>query len=480
MSLSRQLRCFAGNGFVTATGVAAALCVSAASVSAQGFGLNEIGTCAVGRGFAATGTPCNDGSTIFWNPAAAAELGRNTVTVGANAIIVKGSFTADSSGTRYGSNIQPALVPSVFLNARRGRFAVGLGVYVPYGLTSQWYDNFPGRFSALKAKLQNIYIQPNLAYQLDENWSIGGGPVFGESTVELTQALDLSQATAAVINGSPVTFGQLGIASQTEFGRVRLNGSATAVGYNVGVHGKYGPWSIGGRYLSALGFHYQGADVSFRQQPTGLFLAANNPIVPKGAAAPLDAVLSPQFAAGAPLSNQFGDSRITDPWQAQAGVGYSGIGGTTISADIVRFGWSKFNSLPVTFKGPAAANSRSLIEDYHDSWSYRFGAEHTIRSAGMLQDWTGRVGYSYAETPAPDATVTPLLPDMNRRNVSAGVGIPFGSMYHVDLGYVHVNTPGRRGRIVERLSEAQDAQRLNSGVYDLKADVISLSLNANF
>ncbi|HEY5088124.1 MAG TPA: hypothetical protein VII66_12265, partial [Gemmatimonadaceae bacterium] len=89
-------------------------------------------------------------------------------------------------------------------------------------------------------------------------------------------------------------------------------------------------------------------------------------------------------------------------------------------------------------------------------------------------------GYSFADTPAPNVTVTPLLPDMNRRNFSGGVGIPLSNMATVDIGYVHVNTPGRRGRIVERTSEAQTAAQLNTGTYALTADVFSAALNFTF
>ena len=37
--------------------------------SAQAFGLNEIGSCALARGFANTAIPCDDASSIYWNPA---------------------------------------------------------------------------------------------------------------------------------------------------------------------------------------------------------------------------------------------------------------------------------------------------------------------------------------------------------------------------------------------------------------------------
>jgi long-chain fatty acid transport protein len=449
--------------------IAAAVFLPAGSAVAQGFGLNEVGTCAVSRGFAVTGSPCNDASTIFWNPAAAAELTGKSINVGASMIALKGAFHQDSTGRTYNSNVQPAVVPAGFAAMRIGQASIGLGIYVPYGLTSQWHDDFPGRFSALRAALQTIYYQPNIAWQWNDHWSIGGGPVIGHSTVDLTQSVDLSQQVAA----GGVTFGQLGIASQTEFARAKLHGTSNAMGYNVGVHGRFGAWSMGARYLSALTFNYRNAKATFNQVPTGLVLPLGNPIN-SAAPIPIDALLSSEFATGGPLVSQKGASRIVHPWQLQGGFGYDGFANTKLSADIGRLGWSDFATLPVTFAGAAKASSRTLIEGYNDSWTFRFGAEHTFNK------FTGRVGYSYADTPAPDETVTPLLPDMNRRNFSVGFGIPLMSMYKLDVGYLHVNTPGRRGRIAERTDASQDVAQLNSGTYALSANVVSAALNLTF
>jgi long-chain fatty acid transport protein len=461
--------------------LAAAAALPAASVAAQGFGLNEVGTCAVSRGFAVTGSPCSDASTIYWNPAAAAELTGTSLSLGASLISVSGSFAQDRTGRSFGSNISPEAPPALFAAKRFGKGSLGIGVYVPYGLTSQWNDNFPGRFSALRASLQTIYIQPNIAYQLNDNWSIGGGPVFGHSTVDLTQSIDLSQQ----IVQPGVTFGQLGIAAETEFARAKFHGTSNAVGYNVGVHGKYDDWSVGVRYLSALSFDYNDARATFAQIPTNLTLPLGNPINP-ASTVPIDALLASQFASGGPLASQNGSSHIEHPWQLQGGIGYNGFENTKLSVDVARIGWSSFKTLPVNIGEPLATPdasggtasggplSRTLLEDYHDSWSYRFGAEHRMGS------WTGRLGYSYAESPAPDVTVTPLLPDMNRRNFAAGIGVPLARMYNLDIGYVHVNTAGRRGRIVERTDESQTAAQLNSGTYSLRADVVSAALNITF
>ena len=66
-----------------------------------------------------------------------------------------GNFDQDTTFRRFDADVPTSYVPHVFVNyhADKSKFAYGLGVYVPYGLTSQWHDDFPGRFSALKATL---------------------------------------------------------------------------------------------------------------------------------------------------------------------------------------------------------------------------------------------------------------------------------------------------------------------------------------
>jgi len=446
---------------------------AACGAHAQGFQLNEIGTCAVARGQAVTASPCKDPSVIYWNPATAASLEGWSIYAGAAAVIVGGGFTADTSRRVFDSNVPVSVPPHVFVNygSRDDRWAVGLGVYVPYGLTSQWHTDFPGRFEALKASLTTVYIQPNFAWRFAPNWQVGGGPVIGYSTVQLRQSLDLARQQAQ----PGLTFGQLGVAAQTEFARAKLSGSGTAFGFNVGVHGALGAdWEIGARYLSQLDFHYDNADATFSQVPTNLVLSAGNPLdLPPGT--PVDALLATEFAPGAPLSAQKVSTRIKHPAQFQVGLGYSGLVNTRVEGDFEWTQFSSFGQLPIDFSGPASGQSRTLLEDYENSWSIRIGAEHAF-AVGIK----GRVGFTYVKSPAPDATVTPLLPDMNRRNYTAGFGVPLSPRYTLDAAYLHVDTSGRRGRIVERTSADQTALGLNSGFYTLDANVVSLSIRANF
>ena len=454
--------------------LALALLALPAAASAQAFGLNEIGSCAIARGFATTSSPCDDASSIYWNPGAMPKSRGISFYGGVASIKIDGDFVQDTTHRRYDATVPTAYVPHVFVNWRGdGKMALGLGVYVPYGLTSQWPDTFPGRFASLKTSLQTVYVQPNLSYQISDNWSIGGGPVWGHSSVELIQGVDLSSTPTSA--GGP-TFGQLGFAKGTEFARASLKGSATAFGFDVGVHGRLNrDWEMGARFLSQVTFNYSDADATFSQVNTGLILAAANPLgAPAGT--PLDAVLAGQFASGGALVAQKVQTEIQHPAQLQVGFGYTGFQNTTLSADYAYVGWKSFSALPVNFLGAASASSKILTENYNNTSSIRLGAEHRLVNGAAL-----RAGFSANASAAPPETVTPLLPEQNRELAMLGFGLPFGR-FGIDGAYSHIFTNGARGRIDERTTGMTTAQALalNSGVYSLSANVFSLSLKANF
>ena len=457
----------------TSAAFAAASVVAPATLHAQAFGLNEIGSCAVSRGFATTASPCKDASAIFWNPAATTSLNGWTGSLTGALIDLAGSFTQDTTFRKWDADLPAEPVGSFFLNYHNptSKWAWGGGVYVPYGLTSQWTDDFPGRFSAKKASLATIYVQPNAAYQITPNWSIGGGPIWAHSSVELIQSLDLAGVPTAA--GGP-TFGQLGIATGTEFARLRLKGSDNAFGAQIGIQGHPSPnWNVGIRFLTPLTFEYKDADATFTQVPTGLTIGGTVQ-APITAGTPVDALVAPQFTGSGALTPQTADTKITHPAQVQAGVAYSGFKSWLLEADYAWIGWKRFDVLPVTFNGGAKANSRELIEDYNNSSAIRLGAEYT----SSYHDLKFRGGFAAAASAAPAETVTPLLPEQDRQYWTLGLGGPIGAGFAFDAAYARVNTGGARGRIVERtqtLNTNAVAAQLNSGVFDLSANVFSLT-----
>ena len=463
--------------------LSAALALVPARGNAQAFGINEIGTCAASRGFAVTGAPCADASAIFWNPGYAATQKGWNVLAGAAAILIGGSFTQDTTFREYEGDVPTAFVPHAFVNyrAENSKLSYGVGLYAPYGLTSQWTDSFPGRFQAKKASLASVYIQPNVGYQINDKWSVGGGPVIGHSSVELIQALDLAEQATTTPG---ITFAQLGIARGTEFGRANLEGSAWAYGGHIGLYGRPSEkWQVGVRFLTPLEFEYDGAEATFTQTATGLILPRGNPVCtpatrPAFCADANDVVdvdadlLAPQFTAGA-LVTQEVSTKITHPAQIQAGFGYTGFQNWLLSLDYSWTGWRRFRELPVNFSG--AAPDRVLIEDYNNTSAFRVGAERSFTGGAQL-----RLGFSGVASAAPDETVTPLLPEQDRAYGSIGGAYPITKNLTLEGGYLRVFAGGKRGRIVERTARSQTASQLNTGVYDLSAHVFSFSLKATY
>jgi long-chain fatty acid transport protein len=459
-----------------------ALTLVGTTVRAQGFGLNEISTCGLGRGYAAVASGCHDASSIYWNPAAVTNLNGLTWAVGAAAIVIDGKFVQDTTFRTYKGDVPTAIVPDVFVNyhSAASRLSFGIGAYVPYGLTSQWHDDFPGRFSAKKASLQTLYVQPNVGWQINKNWSIGGGPIIGHSSVELIQAVDLSQQ-ALPVGGQSVVLSSIGIAPRTEFARARLKGDAWGYGAHVGIQGKLSPsWTFGVRYLTQINFKYDNADATFTQVQTGLVVPADIPnpanpsqiVVPAGTS--IDAIVTPFFGAGGPLSSQKVSTKISHPSQFQAGFSYTGVPNWEFEADYALVGYKAFKELPINFSNPATP-SRTLIEDYNNSSALRLGAEYKFSNNVHV-----RGGFAGVTRAAPDITVTPLLPEQDRANYSLGFSLPVMGKVVLDGGWVLVTTPGRRGRIDERTGTTQTAAQLNTGVYSLTANIFALGLKSSF
>jgi long-chain fatty acid transport protein len=455
--------------------LALAVLLAPGVLRAQAFGLNEIGSCAVARSFAVVAAPCTDASTVYWNPAFAARLSGLSVLAGAAVISVDGEFERDTIGTVYETTAPTEVVPHLFVNYTKpnSRRSVGIGVYVPYGLTMAWGDDFPGRFQAQRASIATIYVQPNFGFRINDAWSVGGGPIFAHSTVELRRSVDLSEQ---VVTGQPFTFAAIGIPRRTEFARVDLEGGSIGVGGQIGVYGRLSPtWTLGARFMLPIFFEYDG-DAEFSQVSTNLTLGGPlPPALPAGTQ--IDPLVAGQFAAGAPLDDQRVRTKIVHPAQIQAGVNFTGFPNLSLGLDYAWTGWKNLNQIVIDFQG--GAPDATLIQDYNHSSAIRVSAEYALQ---QIQGATLRAGFSGVATAAPDETVTPLLPEQDRNYITLGAGLPVWRAWTIDAAYARVNTPGRRGRIVERSSRAatQSAAALNSGVFTLGANVFSVSLKASF
>ncbi|MDH3458431.1 MAG: outer membrane protein transport protein [Gemmatimonadota bacterium] len=468
--------------FVCGVAVAATLAALPGSLVAQGFQVNEHGTCVMGRAGVGTPKPCGDGSAIFYNPAGIAGMEGATVSVGVTGIYAYGDFVDDYTGTK--TDLDNPLVPVPHAFVAYGitpQLTAGLGFFVPYGLGTKWPTTFEGRFNGYDNDLRSLYFQPTVAYQIHPMIAIGAGFDFVLGSVTLTQRVDLSEQG---VPGQTVTFGNLGIPYHTDFADAKLEAhNATGFGGNVGILIKpHEAVSIGARYLSRVKLDYDG-EATFEQIPTNIVLPPFNPIslalgFDPTQPLPIDPLLATQFADGAPLGEQTGDASITMPDQISVGIAVSPMPAFTLMAEWQWVHWALFDTLRLDFGNLDDADDPVIVEDYKNTNGFRFGLEVMANDKLTL-----RGGYLYHQGAAPPETVTPLLPEGTRNEFTGGFGYRFSDRFSVDVAYQAIRQNKRRGRVAERepgMTATEVINEVNSGLYKFNAHLFGVTLTAAF
>lgn len=437
----------------------------AAPASAQGYGVYEQGACMMGRAGAGVADPCADGSGVFFNPAAL-NFGSKEVTLGAALIAPRGDFT-DTSGGPLNGRVSPLNnkyypVPNIYASMPLGkRYAFGVGVFAPYGLTTDWPETSQGRFLGYKSVVQGVYIQPTLAAKLGENLSVGVGVDLTYLNVELRQRVDL--AAQQLPNGLP--FSAVGVPANSDFADVRLKGNAWHAGYHVGLQLKANDRvSFGARYLSGQKVDVTNGTISTTQIMTGYRLP------PSLGGLPIDALVASQFGAGGKLSSQSASTTIPLPAQFVAGVAFKAAPKVKLFFDYQFTNWKSFDVLPINGQYLKSA----VVESYDDAHGVRFGTEIGVGAKNVV-----RAGVNLHGAAAPDQTVTPNLPEGSRREFNVGFGSQLSKGMRFDLSYMYLGQPDRAGRTTAGKG-AVPAASDNNGVYSFMANLVSASLTIRF
>lgn len=439
-----------------------------AGLAAQGYGIYEHGTCMMGRAGTGTASPCADGSAIFFNPAGIVGSGRGTLSAGVTYIGPTGSFTDDASNSTTTLTDLKFYIPHLYY-ARDlgGGYAAGLGVFAPYGLTTEWPTDFQGRFIGYRSEIQGIYVQPTFGAQVAPTVRVGGGIDFSFVKVNLRQRADVFSTTLA----PGVTGGNLGIPEGTDFADINLEGHATGIGFNLGVIWQAHPrLAIGARYLSQQEIYVNKAEADITQIPTGIILDPGNPFgVPGGT--PLDAVLAAQFTGTGALVDQTGSTKLTFPSQFVFGITVKATERLNILTDIQWVNWQKFETLALQFE---RLPQRIIREDYENTVGFRLGSEYMV-----TDKYTARLGFLSHGAAAPDQTVTPNLPEGPRTEYTAGLGASITPKLHVDLAYQYIDQADRRGRTGDG-GLAVPTPAVNNGLYTFSAHLFGATFTYKF
>ncbi len=437
----------------------------------QGYGLYEQSPCAMGRGGAGVAAPCPDASSVFFNPAG---LSFDNVQVGLGASLVgpRGKFTDSTTSQVSNLNERWYPIPNVYFSAPVAkRFAFGMGIFAPYGLTTDWPVDSEGRYLGYKSLVQGLYLQPTFAVKLSDKLSIGGGVDITYLNVELRQRLDLSTQPLPAFPGVPpgATFALLGVKAGTDFADLDLKGHAWHAGYHLGVLVKpSGRFSIGARYLSGQEVHVDNGTIETTQISVPYTLPISIGGIPAGT--PLDVLLKPYFAPGATLGPQSATTQLPLPAQFVVGTAIQIVPKVKLLVDYQYTHWSSFDQLPIN----GTFLKSVIVESYNDTHGARMGTEIALSDKSVL-----RAGVDLHTAAAPDQTVTPNLPEGWRQEYAVGYGRTLWERMRFDVAYMRLEQPDRAGRTTNG-GKAVPTAADNNGIYSFSANLFGLSLAMKF
>ncbi|MBP8236420.1 MAG: outer membrane protein transport protein [Pseudomonas sp.] len=376
-------------------------CLSLALVSAashgvaSGFAINEQSVSNMGTAFAGRSSSADDASTVFGNPAGMARIKREQVSGGIALIHAKTDID-HASGSASGSN-DGDMVP--FIGAPMGYYvkplddnwSFGLGLYVPFGLVTDYERSFQGRYHGDRSEVRVITLQPTLSYRVNEQLSIGFGPTINRIDGELTSAIDNPIPTAAD-------------------GKVKIKGNDTALGYNLGVLFEITPQTrFGLTYHSKVDYRLKGDTT------------VSGPGVIATSAGTYDASLE-----------------LTTPESVDFSVTHELDADWTLYAGSTWTRWSRLEEIRADNKGVGGLlagklSSISEPQNWHDTWAHAVGAAYKLNP-----QWTLRAGLAVDQSPTNNTDRSPRIPTGDRTIVSLGTAWSPNDDVTIDLAYSYL------------------------------------------
>ena len=408
-----------------------------------------------------------DATTVFSNPAGMARLKGTQVLFAANIIMpsinfedggsfINPAFTGGAAvpgsltGNNGGDGGETVITPEIYITHEyNDKIHLGLGINVPFGLTSDYDDQWVGRYHGVRSELVNININPSLSYKLTPKLAMGMGLS--------AQYADLKSFSNAVDSGG-VCIGALGaagciaaagaagipvpmVADPATDSQVNLEGDDWGYGYNIGF--LYMPSKvtrIGISYRSKIEFTIAGnADYS-------------GPLVTLGIVSDTGAKFDLTVPESLSLS-AFQD--LSDSW--------------SLMGDITWTKWEHVDTLVVKFENGAPDSVVPM------NWDNTFRVSVGL-SYKYNKKWTIRSGIAFDESAISHADDrSPRIPDSDRWWVATGFSYNFKDSLSFDLRYSHLFFKDAR----TNQTEPTTGHTL-VGDFDVDVDIISGQLRWTF
>lgn len=403
--------------------------IASSSLHAGSFSLyTEGSTVAVGNYAAGIAAEAADASTAWYNPAGLTFLNSQQLVVSGVGVLPSSKISGTSTFNTLGfspyiqsfSNVQSgknALVPALhYAHPLGSRAAFGISVISPFGLSTEYANSSPVRYSATTSKLMTINVSPALAGKLTDHISIGGALDLQSATVQYSRVI--GAPTLLQAGSTPLSPYLLDSVSKNK-------GHSFGVGFHAGILSAFNDnrTRVGLNYQSSITQSFNGssqltgrlADPIFRN-PNAVFLSnhlSSNPI---------------ELPSVTTLS---GYHDINQQWALLGSVVYTG--------------WRSLKNIQLNQVAAFSPEIEQVLvnanstQNYHNSWRFAVGANYHVNDK-----WLMRVGGGYDQTPTSNAFRDVRLPDPNRWALSIGTHYQVVPSVGIDAGYTYLfaaNTP---------------------------------------
>lgn len=431
----------------------ASVALVSSQVSASGFQVREQSAKALANAWSGAAASAEDVSFMAFNPAAIGNVEGSQVSgilsyIDADFELQDGqasSVANTNQRTGSGQGGEAAVVPSVAAKTRLNeRFDLGMAIYAPYGLSTQYDEDWIGRYHAIETELTTVDFQPTLNYRASERFNLAVGLRAQYADATLSNALDL-----ATIAGNPAASGMADA-------KAEVTGDDWGYGYTLGALFQMTEMTrVGISYRSKIDLTLDG-EAKFSADTVGGQSALA------------------QLQDTGVFTNGGGTADLTTPANLNLGVYHQLTDRLALMANAEWTEWSHFDELTVEFEDNTPDSTTT--ENWDDTWAFSVGANYALN-----RRWLLRAGLGIDESPVPDAEHrTPRVPDADRRWLSLGATwMPVANL-GVTAGYLRVFADD--GDIDQDATPTnENASRGNlSGTYEVSADVFALSVDYRF
>ncbi|NIZ00613.1 transporter [Thalassospira lucentensis] len=403
----------------------------ATTAHASGYQLREVSGTLQGSSFAGMSTSSADASTIFFNPANIGQFDQSTYSVGGSLIMPKSTVRnasanaplgQDVSRSDYGDMAQDAFVPNAHAVWKlTDNLNMGISLTSPWGLVTDYEDDFAGRFFGTTSSIKTANVKPALAYRFDNGLALGAGLQIQYMDARLARAVITGAGTEAA---SDVT------------------GDDVAMGWSAGMNWEVVPGTrIGASYTSDVTHHLRG-DI--------------------------------KFGSTAAYNDQSAKAKVTTPEFVTFGIAQDLGEKWTIMADAQWTNWTSLTNLTFNYGGNISnlgtpVTSTSEYYNWSSAWFGTLGARYQYD-----ENWAFTGGIAYDQTPVKTEHRSVRLPDSNRYWVSLGTSYKVNDWADVSLGYTHIFAHEAHVNVRD------SSNNTFSGDYDSKVDIIALQAKFQF